>query len=212
MLADIRVGTNSSFPAPETTFNDKIYFSASNDSFGVDLWVTDGTISGTKNFNSSIGKVAFNDGFITIGDRFYFSAENAASGTELWSTDGTEANTILALDINPGSESSNVSLLGAINENLLLVLADDGSGNGAELMKIEGSILAVENNIKKGVYLFPNPASSFINTEVGQLEIFNALGNVVLSEISEGKVDVSNLESGAYILVQNGKKMKLIVE
>ena len=60
--------------------------------------------------------------------------------------------------------------------------------------------------------VFPNPATSIINTEEGQLDILDALGNQVLSTISNGQVDVSVLESGIYFVTQNGKRTKLIIE
>ena len=62
------------------------------------------------------------------------------------------------------------------------------------------------------IIIYPNPASSTINTEVGTLDIFDAIGNPVLSTESNGKVDVSNLESGVYIVTQNGQRTKLIIE
>ena len=60
--------------------------------------------------------------------------------------------------------------------------------------------------------IFPNPATSIINTEVGQLEIVDLMGNLVLSTKSNGRVDVSSLESGGYLVTQNGKKTKLIIK
>lgn len=60
--------------------------------------------------------------------------------------------------------------------------------------------------------IYPNPASSIINTEEGSLEILDALGNLILSTASNGQVDVSNLETGIYFVSQNGKKTKLIIE
>ena len=60
--------------------------------------------------------------------------------------------------------------------------------------------------------IYPNPATSIINTEVGTLEIMDAIGNPVLRIESTGKVDISDLESGIYIVTQNGKRTKLIIE
>lgn len=65
---------------------------------------------------------------------------------------------------------------------------------------------------KESLELYPNPASSIIYTEEGQLEIFDALGNQVLEAYSEGQLNISNLDSGLYIVIQNSKRTKLIVE
>ena len=65
---------------------------------------------------------------------------------------------------------------------------------------------------KKSLTIYPNPASEVINTEEGNLTVFDALGSQVLNIESTGQVDVSNLESGIYFVTQNGKRTKLIIE
>lgn len=60
--------------------------------------------------------------------------------------------------------------------------------------------------------IYPNPATSIINTEQGTLEILDLTGNTVLSTESSGKVDVSGLATGVYLIFQNGKRAKLIIE
>ena len=65
---------------------------------------------------------------------------------------------------------------------------------------------------KVSLNIHPNPATSIINTEEGQLEILDLTGNAVLSTESTGQVDVSGLESGVYIVTQNGKRTKMIIE
>lgn len=60
--------------------------------------------------------------------------------------------------------------------------------------------------------IYPNPATSIISTEVGTLEILDSMGNLVLGTESTGKVDVSSLETGVYLVSQNGKRTKLIIE
>ena len=68
------------------------------------------------------------------------------------------------------------------------------------------------SNTPERLTIFPNPATSLINTEDGQLEILDLTGNPVLSTSSNGQVDVSSLESGVYLVTQNGKKAKLVIE
>jgi len=68
------------------------------------------------------------------------------------------------------------------------------------------------NKELESLNIFPNPASSIINTEEGTLEILDLTGHLVLSTESNGQVDVSDLESGIYIVILNGKKTKLVVE
>ena len=68
------------------------------------------------------------------------------------------------------------------------------------------------SNTPERLAIYPNPATSIINTEEGQLEIMDLTGSPVLSTQSNGKVDVSNLETGIYFVTQNGKRTKLIIE
>lgn len=72
------------------------------------------------------------------------------------------------------------------------------------------SITSIEKH--EALSIYPNPASNVINTGIGQLEIFDALGNTTLSNESTGQVDVSNLVPGIYFVTQNGKRTKLIIE
>ena len=68
------------------------------------------------------------------------------------------------------------------------------------------------NNLQESSSLYLNSASSIININSGQLDIFDAIGNEVLNRESRAKVDISDLKSGIYIVTQNGKRTKLIIE
>ena len=63
-----------------------------------------------------------------------------------------------------------------------------------------------------GLNIYPNPTSSIIYTEIGLLKIVNSVGELVLSTNSNGQVNVAGLESGVYIVSQNSKQTKLIIE
>ena len=65
---------------------------------------------------------------------------------------------------------------------------------------------------KNQLVVSPNPASDMINTEKGELTIMNSNGEVVLTTISDGQVDVSFLESGFYVVSMEGKMSKLVIE
>jgi hypothetical protein len=68
-------------------------------------------------------------------------------------------------------------------------------------------ILPVENNT---MHIYPNPASDFIIVELSgasaaKVEILNLAGNRVLSKeiISAGKIDITTLSQGLYLLKIN---------
>jgi ELWxxDGT repeat protein len=101
--------------------NGKAYFPAEDGSYpdadnGEELWVSDGTSSGTyqlkdldpgQYFQNSWSTQETNyssrpDNFFTHGDVIYFSARHHNYGEELWITDGTSGGTHMVKDIFPG--------------------------------------------------------------------------------------------------------------
>lgn len=73
-----------------------MFFSAYDSTNGIELWVTDGTSSGTvmvKDINSGSGGSYLND-LTVVGNTLYFRADDGNNGAELWKTDGTTSGTI----------------------------------------------------------------------------------------------------------------------
>jgi ELWxxDGT repeat protein len=104
-------GTNDSSPDNFAEFNDKLYFSASNEETGRELYVTDGTAGGTELLvdlnpgNDGYGaKSSYPDNFAEFNDKLYFSASNEESGRELYVTDGTAGGTELLVDLSSGED------------------------------------------------------------------------------------------------------------
>ena len=157
LLKDINPEVNnygeaySSFPGDLTVFNDRLYFSASDEENGRELWVSDGTTGGTqllKDINSEVGNYSgaygSSPGNLTVfGDRLYFSANDGENGRELWVSDGTTEGTQLLKDIDPGTSaygfaySSFPRNLTVFNDRLYFT-ANDGE-NGRELWVSDGT-------------------------------------------------------------------------
>jgi ELWxxDGT repeat protein len=104
LVKDIRSGSNSSDAKNLTTLNGQLYFSANDGINGKELWVTDGTTSGTKLVeNINPGSANSNaDNLIVFKNELYFTADDGVNRTELWVSDGTVSGTKLVADINPG--------------------------------------------------------------------------------------------------------------
>ncbi len=105
LVKDIEPGPGDSFPRELTVFGDRVLFGAQDSVVGFELWVTDGTPTGTrlvKDINPGLPSGDGPSGFMVFGDRVLFTADDGVHGIELWVTDGTAAGTNMVKDINPG--------------------------------------------------------------------------------------------------------------
>lgn len=105
LVKDINASTASSNPSEFTALNStQFIFSAYDDLNGQELWISDGTSSGTvllKDINPTGDSYPSN--FNKIGGKILFTASNGGSNTELWITDGTAAGTTLLKEIEPNT-------------------------------------------------------------------------------------------------------------
>ena len=109
VLKDIWPGggpNESSNPDEFTVYNGKLYFEATDSLHGQELWVSDGTTSGTQLFydintatNSDYGKSSIPNNLTVVNGLLYFSAYDSISGDEPWVSDGTPGGTHLLMDI-----------------------------------------------------------------------------------------------------------------
>ncbi|MBI3259647.1 MAG: hypothetical protein HYZ54_09265, partial [Ignavibacteriae bacterium] len=108
LLKDINPGSASGGPNGFYTFKEKVYFAASSNGMNRELWMTDGTSTGTEMFidldNSDLTESAPQILGI-MGDFMYFSAKGPTTGRELWKTDGTIQGTTMVKDVNPGADN-----------------------------------------------------------------------------------------------------------
>jgi ELWxxDGT repeat protein len=103
-------------------------FAAKQPATGYELWVTDGTPTGTR-FVREIRPGPTSNGFreqVAIGNRVYFSADDGVSGFEPWVSDGTQAGTYRLADVAPGSLSSNPRSFTRLG-SLTVFWADNGA-------------------------------------------------------------------------------------
>ncbi|MEZ4917821.1 MAG: T9SS type A sorting domain-containing protein [Saprospiraceae bacterium] len=94
--------------------NDKLYFIGDDPTNGEELWVSDGTESGTymiKDIYPGTNYPGVTDFLIPFKGKLYFRGVGPNVNTELWSTDGTEAGTVLHFEGCPGDCQSNISYM-----------------------------------------------------------------------------------------------------
>jgi ELWxxDGT repeat protein len=157
LVKDLRPGASNysyaygSDPYNLVEFKEKLYFSANDGKNGNELFVSDGTGSGTKllvdlspgednygNKNSS-----YPSNLVEFQDKLYFSANNRRSGNELFVSDGTAEGTQLLVDLSPGAaDDSNIQ--GSYPSNLVefadkLYFTANNGKNGNELFVSDGT-------------------------------------------------------------------------
>jgi ELWxxDGT repeat protein len=110
-------GNGSTFQLPDSInydgagaiLNGQVIFAGITPSTGSELWMTDGTIEGTKLlkdiYPGKEGSFPFDD-FALLNGYLYFTAVSSGIGRELWRTNGTAEGTTLVKDIMPGPAQS----------------------------------------------------------------------------------------------------------
>jgi len=101
------IGRTSNTARTSGTWGSKLYFTATDGTHGNELWISDGTATGTKMVKDINPK---GDSDITdptvIGKRLYFTADDGIHGYEFWISDGTAKGTYMLKDINPKGDSN----------------------------------------------------------------------------------------------------------
>lgn len=150
-VSDICFGAQSSNPVFLTPTSSGIFFSADDCVHGRELWVTDGTPTGTrmvKDLATQAGVGSDPSYLVLYGAKIYFQAKaDIAIGRELYVSDGTAAGTVLLVDLSPGSPSASPSFLtvmtprnsaGVIISTDLYFYALDANGRG-NMWKSDGT-------------------------------------------------------------------------
>lgn len=108
---------------------DKYFFRATNE-LGMELWVTNGTIAGTRLVKDiTPGPLESAPKFLA-GDEHgvWFAADSDEHFNELWYSDGTENGTVLLIGGTPGLETGITTLVGVIDGRVIVPLrASDDS-------------------------------------------------------------------------------------
>ena len=86
----------------------KYYYTAVTPELGNELWVTDGSPSGTrvvKDINTGNGSSSPNT-FVKVGNKHFYFANDGVHGQELWVSDGTVNGSRMVKDINTTTQNS----------------------------------------------------------------------------------------------------------
>lgn len=121
---------DSNQPDQMATIGGLTYFGGTTTRHGRELWVTDGTPTGTTLVKDiKVGTTSSGVRHATaMGGKVYFSANDGAHGRELWVSDGTESGTHIVKDIAAGGNSSNPRNLYAVGSRLVFTAFRPGIG------------------------------------------------------------------------------------
>ena len=123
--------------------------------YNLSWYKSNGTATGTQKISNDLtvhpNQIIRSLDSITIGDYTYGRYGNNSVGQEFGVSDGTQNGTSVLVDINPGNESSNVKILGTI-ENKIIFQAFDGNDFTLWAHEISGiNIEKEEQNDENGI-------------------------------------------------------------
>jgi len=93
---------------------------------GEELWITDGTVSGTKllkDINPGAGSSTPTNIEVS-GGKVFFAANDGSAGIELWVTDGTSEGTVMVKDVFGGSNSSSPDMITPFDDGVVFRATD----------------------------------------------------------------------------------------
>ena len=119
-----------------------LYFTATTEAEGFELWRSDGTLAGTYLLKDIEPGRASSEpgGYVVVGSLLFFVATTDHYGKELWQTDGTPQGTRLTLDTVPGNPSNEYAYIhDLVNMNGVLYFSAYDAANGNQLWRSDGS-------------------------------------------------------------------------
>jgi len=126
--------TESSDPGPFAVFSNRLYFGARHNTYGRELWVTDGSGTGTVMLaDMSPGIVGTGpDQFVEMNGYLWFLVSKLA----LWRTDGTATGTVMRLELPPAGSIAMDKLAASGSR---LYFEHNNGVNGWELWTTDGT-------------------------------------------------------------------------
>ena len=146
LLKNINPNVNGSSVADNSGFmlsGGKLFFTATQDATGYELWSTDGTTSGTNLVKDILpGPGSANAGLYGMTSyhgKLYFAADDSVNGSQLWVSDGTASGTTLVKVLSSYTPYA-ANPIRFINYNSKLVfIADIDTTNGHQLWTSDGT-------------------------------------------------------------------------
>jgi trimeric autotransporter adhesin len=180
------------------------------DTYGTELWITNGTDKGTKlvkNINPTFNSNPTN--LTDVNGILYFTADDGIHGNELWSTDGKEYNTKMVKDISPDYTYSDLRSLCNAGGKLFFLYANtfpqqlwtsDGTESGTKQVVDDGliGVTNISELTAVGDKLFFGAFSSKTGNEMYSGTISSKFHPLTMNEPSEVKDIQENFDATLY--------------
>lgn len=204
-------GNASSYPYQGVELNNKIFFTASHELTGTELWATDGTTAGTYMVKDiSLGEESsYPNAPFAVGDTLFFAAGDGIHGIELWKSKGTAAITQMVADISPFYSSSPQEFVLLGDQLLFTAYHED---YGAELWRLDlNGISGIEEEMAENPFqLFPNPTAENFTLKGhlptgAHIRVVNQLGAAITTisftqSYESYVISLSNYPEGVYFI------------
>ena len=169
-----------------TNVNGTLYFTATTDINGYELWKVDSTGNAVLVTDINPGtKSSIPENLTNVNGTVYFTAINSINGYELWKID-SQGNAVLVKDINPGTKSSEPNNLTNVNGTLYFTATTAINGTGLWKIDITGNPVLVKD-IKTGI----GSLDSLQLTNINGTLYFTAINSIHRTEL--WKIDNTGL-------------------
>lgn len=170
--------------------NGNIVFANYDDTYGQELWVSDGTTEGTHVVaDVRPGRDGSSPEMLqVIGDHVYYCAYDPVHGVEFWRSDGTEAGTRLVADLIPGEMGGNPEYFIPLGSEILISSWDGEFGNQLIAVEPESGDTRTVTTLSRPITRSSSPRA-FV--EIGSEAVFSASNKLEGSQrwISDGSFE-----------------------
>ena len=192
--------------------DNKLFFAGTDSLMDTELWVFDGTDTGTHRLKDLCTFHSSDPEALTVFDnKLFFEALDSTNGRSLWMSDGTAAGTHLAITGGP----FNILIHTTFQEfNGSLYFAAQFDNAGVELWRYNPSGTSVDRNTtRQDPALYPNPAYDKLWVEVegsATVEIHDLSGRILMIRHVNRKadIDISGLAPGIYLVAIEGQALR----
>ncbi|MDX1999842.1 MAG: hypothetical protein SF066_19155 [Thermoanaerobaculia bacterium] len=156
------------------TVQGRLWFTADDGVHGVELWITDGSTSGTRRVTDLCpGRCSAHPRALAgLGTSLFFIADDGIHGTEPWISDGTTAGTRLLADVAAGLGDVTQDIAWAVTTDTLVIFGGRAPATGTELWVTDGT--PAGTRLLKDLWPGPAPGSPRGVARLGPLAFFSA--------------------------------------